>query len=299
MRKLAVFCEILVLTSFAFAGFKAKLIKPKKPEQFQAHVTSGGVTFAADLVFQASDQKEYFCAALTPSNIVAVRLAVFNGSDQPVTLPLDTLQFVAPDGSEIQLVSPETVAQAVLQGKVVSERPKSAGPAQTPQTNPRYRPGYDPRRDPTDPRYDPRLDPNDPRYDPRLDPSDPRYDPRMDPSDPRNNRYPPLGGTYPGGTQPYPGQPYPGAQPYPGQPYPGVVLSPGGGGTTGDLSQYERDLAEKDFSDKAHTLDPILPSLNRDKFLYFMVPSRLTALRGYTLRLPAGKGMPQEVVLKF
>lgn len=290
MRKLSVVCEILFLTVTAFAGFKTKLIKPKKPEQFQARITTGGVTFAADLVLEASGQKDYFYKALSPSNIVAVRLAVFNGSNQPVTLPLDTLQFMAPDGSELQLVPPETVAQAVLQGKVVSERPKSAGPVQTPQTEPRYPRANDPRRDPMDPRYDPRMDPNDPRYNPTIDPSDPRYDPRMDPNDPRNSRYPPTGGTYPGGTQPYPGRT---------QPYPGVVLNPGGGGTTGDLSQYEKELAAKDFSDKAHTLEPVLPSLNRDRFLYFMVTNRPPALKGYTLRLPAGKGMPQEVVLKF
>jgi hypothetical protein len=76
-------------------------------------------------------------------------------------------------------------------------------------------------------------------------------------------------------------------------------MSPGGGKGGGDLSQYETQLVEKDFSDKAHTAEPILPSLTRDKFLFFLLEKPPAALKGFTLDIPAGKGMPQEIVLKF
>jgi hypothetical protein len=132
--------------------------------------------------------------------------------------------------------------------------------------------GGDPRRDPTDPQYDPRLDPNSPRY---------------DPNDPRNRgQYPP--GTYPPGSYPSGGT----------MGRPGIVVYPGGAGGE-DLSQFERQLAEKDFSDKAHTTDPIPGSMSRDRFLYFSLEPPRTESKGYTLRLPVSRGIPQEVILKF
>lgn len=293
MKKLCVVGQILLLAVSASAGFKVKLLKPKKAEQFQVNVASAGVTFAADLLLSANEQKEFFYRELTPSNIVAVRLAVFNSGSTAITLPLEQLQLLAPDGKPLTLVLPDTVAEAVLQRKVVSEKPKSAPVQASAPGNPRSPgdPGYDPRRDRSDPRYDPRADPNDPRYDPRLDPSDPRYNP----NDPRNRGNYPSG--YPGGNYPrgnYPGGGYPG-----GWGGPSIVLSPGGGGTPSDLSQYEKSLVVKDFDDKAHTTEPILPSLARDRCLYFLISGPPGAAKGYVLRLPAVKGMPGEILLKF
>ncbi len=290
MKKVPVAVAILYLAVTAFAGFKVKLIKPKRPEQFQTRMVAGGVTFAADLVIDAGDQKDYFYKELISSKIVAVRLAVFNGGSNSVALPLDMLQLIAPDGTELPLVAPEVVSEAVLQGKAVSAAPKSKPVQVSPTTgNPRVDrsdPRYDPRVDPTDPRYDPRQDPNDPRYDPRYDPrGDPRYDPRYPRNDPRYDpNYDPRYGR-------------PGYSPW-GRPGVDVVLNPGGG-TTGDISEYEKALVQKDFSDKAHTPEPLHPSLNRDRFLYFVVPQVPAAGKGYVLRLPAAKGMPQEIVLKF
>jgi hypothetical protein len=109
----------------------------------------------------------------------------------------------------------------------------------------------------------------------------PPNDPRYDPSDPRSR---PTGrDRYPGGW---------------GQPGVDVILRPGGAGT-GDLSQYEKQLVEKDFSDKAHTNEPVLSSMTRDRFLYFSLKDRPANPKGFTLRLPRSKGIPEEVVLKF
>jgi hypothetical protein len=77
---------------------------------------------------------------------------------------------------------------------------------------------------------------------------------------------------------------------------PGVVLNPGGGE---DLTKFEEQLAEKDFSDKAHTDEPILSSMTRDKFLYFSAKPQVASPKGFILRLPVSKGIPEEVVLKF
>src|SRR5262249_40129948 len=103
MRKASALVFVLVAT-VAFAGFKVKLVKPKKPEQFQARASSGAVTMAADLLLEGKDQKDYFFKELAPSNIVAVRLAVFNSGREEVVLPLDRLQLLGPDGSEIALI---------------------------------------------------------------------------------------------------------------------------------------------------------------------------------------------------
>ena len=113
-----------------------------------------------------------------------------------------------------------------------------------------------------------------------MDPTDPRYDP----NDPRNrgSRNDPYGGTW-------------------GRPGVDVVLDPGagGGGQSGDMSQYEKQLVEKDFDDKAHHSETVLPSFTRDRFLYFSVKDKPAAVKGYTLRLAPAKGRPREVVLGF
>jgi hypothetical protein len=263
MKKAALILGILWLAAAAWAGFKVKNIKPKKPEQFQSRLTIAGVTFAADLLLDGKNQKDYFYKELVPSNLIAVRLAVFNNGNDEVVLPLNDLALRMPDGKSVPPTSPESVAQTVLDGAMGS----GAANTRVPRVMAGAGGSGDPRRDRTDPRYDPRLDPSSPTY---------------DPNDPRSRgQYPP--GTYPsGGTI--------------GRP--GVVLLPGGGKGE-DLSQYERQLAEKDFRDKAHTLDPVLRSTIRDRFLYFSVNLPLDSLRGFALRLPVSPGIPQEVLLKF
>ena len=72
---------------------------------------------------------------------------------------------------------------------------------------------------------------------------------------------------------------------------------PGGGGS--DLSRYEQALVEKDFDDKLHASEPVLPSFNRDRFLYFSVKARPASTKGFVLHLPAGRGRPEEVALRF
>jgi hypothetical protein len=265
-RAMLVLC-VLCFSLCAFAGFKAKSIRPKKPDQYQVQVTSAGVTFAADLLMDGKNQKEFFYKELTPSNIIAVRLAIFNNGKGEVILPVDRLQFLGPDGKEIPPLAPETVAEAVLQGMIVAadvkERKSPVAVAPNTRTG-------DPRTDRTDPRYDPRLDPSDPSYDP-TDPSNRRYDNR-----------------------PYSNDPW-------SRPGVDVIMNPGGGGggSRGDLSQFEKQLAEKDFSDKAHSVDPLVASMTRDRFLYFSMPGPSSSTKGYTLRVPPGKGIPQEVVIKF
>src|SRR5512136_2330080 len=110
------------LASSAFAGFKVKLVKPKKPEQFQSFLTVGDVTYAADLVIEEKVQKDYFYKELIPSRVIAVRLAIFNRGGDRVVLPLDRLQLTDASGKEIAPVSPEAVAQALLQGSVVTAK---------------------------------------------------------------------------------------------------------------------------------------------------------------------------------
>jgi hypothetical protein len=264
MRRAVVFLASFCLAVSAFAGFKVKLIKPKAAEQFQTHLKVGEVTYAADLLIEGKDQKSYFYKELTPAHVIAVRLAVFNQGRSEVVLPLDRLQLLDPSGREVPLVGPDAVAQAVLRGLVVTAEVRDKAPVQVAPT-------LEPRLDPNDPRNNP----NDPRYDPRA------ADPRYNPNDPRYGRYP--NGTY---------GPYlrPGVD---------VVLNPGGGGGSGDLSRFEKSLVEKDFNDKAHTMEPVLPHLGRDKFLYFSFTEKPASVKGFTLRLPQAKGMLQEVVLQF
>jgi hypothetical protein len=306
MRRLMSAIVILALTGAGWAGFKVKLIKPKKPEQFQTRRTEAGVTYAADLLLDGKQQRDYFYKELAPSRLIAVRLAVFNSGSGDLTLPVESVELVTPGGRTLAPVAPETAAQAVLQGMVVAAAAKDGqGPAALP---PSARTG-DPRLDPRDPRYDPTMDPSDPRYDPN-DPRarrDPRYDPtvrdpRYDPTDPRSRdpRYDP---TDPRSRDPRYDPGYPSGYPRTGGlggGYPGIILNPGGGGPSlGDLTQFERSLVEKDFRDKAHAAEPLSRSLTRDRFLYFQAPETAGPLEGYSLRIPAGKGIPREIVLKF
>jgi hypothetical protein len=282
MKRALAFLVGFCLIGSAYAGFKVKLIKPKKPEQFQTFLTVGEVTYAADVLIDEGIQKEYFYKGLTPSHVIAVRLAVFNRGGRGMVLPLDRLQLTDSAGKEIAPVPPAAVAQAVLEGSVVTAKIEDKKPV---QVSPGQR---DPRLDPTDPRYDPRYDPRDPRYDPRLDPNDPRYDPRYDPGDPRNDPTDPRYRRNPNGTY---GPWY--------RPGIDVVLNPGAGGGSGDLSQFEKALVEKDFADKAHSLDPIDPVSTRDRFLYFSVAEKPANTKGFTLKLPQPNGEGQDIVLKF
>ncbi len=276
MRKTALLLLMFCVTVCAFAGFKPKNIKPKKPEQYQARVTAGHVTYAADLLLQGKDQKDFFYKELTPANVIAVRLAIFNNGNEEIVLP-DGIQLLGPAGKEIPLVAPLAVAEAVLQGSQVTAQIKEKDSPV--KIGPNVRAG-DPRTDRADPRYDPRLDPNDPSYDP-TDPrnrryDDPRYDPRYnDPNyDPR----------------------------YGGYGRPGIVVSPrigGGGGDDAGISQFEKQLVEKDFNDKAHSSDPIDGMMIRDRFLYFSMSDRPVSDKGFSLRIPKSKGIPEEILLKF
>jgi hypothetical protein len=264
MKRLAAIALLLAFLPATHAGYRVKLIKPKKPEQFQAKFSTAGVTWAADLLVENGPQKDFFYKELTPSNVIAVRLAVFNSGSGEVVLPLDSIQLTDPNGKVLGILTPEAVAAAVLQDKVIAPRggPDKQSPVAVVPTV------SDPQTDPMDPRYDPRLDPNSPRYDPT--------DPRLDPSGRTN---------YPPGM---------------GRPGVGVVLDPRAGRSSGgDLSKFEKSLVEKDFSDKAHSSDPIDASTVRDRFLYFSIPGKPEGNRGYTLRIPKGKGIPDDVVLTF
>jgi hypothetical protein len=266
MTRLLTIACLLALVPSVDAGYKVKLIKSKKAEQFQTRFSAAGVTWAADLLFDGGAQKDFFYKELTPSNVIAVRLAVFNNGSGELVLPVEGIQLTGPDGQALDPVAPEAVAAAVLQDKAIAPRgspdrenpPVAVVPTMT-----------DPRTDPTDPRYDPRLDPNSPRY----DPTDPRADPQGR-------------STYPPGM---------------GRPGVGIVLDPRGGGSGGggDLSRFERSLVEKDFSDKAHSTDPIDASMVRDRFLFFSVTAKPEGNRGYILKIPKGKGILEDVALKF
>jgi hypothetical protein len=229
------------------------------------------VTFAADLLLEGKEQKDFFYKELTSSNVIAVRLAVFNNGRNEVILPVEEIQLLGPSGKPLPPVAADTVAQAVLQGMDVSaEARKKDSPV---QVGPSVR-STNPRADRTDPRYDPSLDPTDPSYDP-MDPrtrrtGDPRY------NDPRYGGY---------------GYPRPGVD---------VIVNPRvGGGGGGDISQFEKQLIEKDFSDKAHSPDPIDGMMVRDRFLYFSMSDRPLTNKGFVLHLPKGKGIPEEVLLRF
>lgn len=267
MRKSIVLLGVMGFVIPALAGFKVKNVKPKKPEQFQVYTSVGGVTYAADLLLTGKDQSSYFYKELSPSHVICIRLAVVNGGKEEVVLPLEQLQLTGPDGNPVATVAPEAVAQAVLQGMVVAAQIKEKPVAVTPGVR-----SGDPRTDPTDPRYDPSLDPNDPRY----DPNDPRV---RRPGDPGYDRRGTSGGPW-------------------GTPGVDVVLNPGTGGS-GDLSQFEKQLVEKDFRDKAHDTQMIQRTLSRDRFLYFSLQNPSSSRAGFTLRLPVSKGIPQEVILKF
>ncbi len=187
-------------------------------------------------------------------------------------LPIEGIELLGPSGKPLPSVAPNDAAQAVLQGLDVSaEVRKKDGPV---KVAPGIRSG-DPRADRTDPRYDPRMDPSDPTY----DPTDPRNRRNTDPryNDPRYGGY---------------GYPRPGVD---------VIVNPrvGGGGGGGDMSQFEKQMIEKDFNDKAHSLDPIDGMMVRDRFLYFSMSDRPLTDKGFVLRLPKSKGIPEEVVLRF
>lgn len=259
MKSIILFIEMLCLTFPAAAGFKPKIVKSKKPNQFRSQTEIAGVTFAADLLLEGKDQKDFFYKELTSCNVIAVRLAIFNNSKGEVALPPGDIRLVGPNGEEIPAVAPEVVAQAMVRGLAVNSKTGQAPVQVGPNTQ----------------TVDPRIDRTDPRYDPRLDPSDPRYDP----SDPRNTGY---------GRPPYSNDPLyrPGVQ---------VILNPSGN-KQGNLSGQ---LIEKDFIDKAHSADPVPPSMIRDKFLYFSLSNRPASSKGFMLRLPQGKGLPQGISLKF
>lgn len=264
MKRRSVLLLLMCFSTTAIAGFKVKLVKPKKADQFQVQTTTSSVTYAADLLLEGKAQDDFFYKELAPSNVIAVRLAVFNRSAGEVVLPLEGIQLFAPEGKEIAPVAPDAVAKAVLQGLVVTAEVKENKPV---AVSPSIRTG------------DPRYDPSDPRYDPRMDPTDPSYDP----NDPRNRRY--------GRNGPYGPYIRPGID---------VVLNPGAsGGGGGDLSQFERQLVEKDFDQKAHAPEPILSSLTRDRFLYFSIPNPGRNPSGFILKIPPSKGIPQEIILKF
>jgi len=138
MRAL-VFIGMIWLTTAAIAGYKAKTIKLKKPGQFQTMIVVSGVTFAADLLLRGEDQRDFFYRELASSDVVALRLAVFNNSKNEVTVPLDGIQLIGPDGKELTVVAPEAVAQALLQGFPVRHATEQP-PAVIQPTDPRYEP---------------------------------------------------------------------------------------------------------------------------------------------------------------
>ncbi len=162
MKRLIAWLAMFLIAVNAAGGFKAKTVRPKKAEKFQVHAVSSGITFAADLLLNGKDQTDFFFKELNPYNLIALRLAVFNGSGNEIIIPLDCIQLVGPDGKEILPVEPRMVARALLQGLPVSSATEQP-PVQVTS------PGPVP-RDPSAPGYDPRLDPANPNY----DPTDPR-----------------------------------------------------------------------------------------------------------------------------
>ena len=259
MRRLILFTALFCLAASSFGGFKAKAIKAKRPDKFQARVSVSGITIAADLLLTDKEQTQFFPRALNPGNIIALRLAIFNDTKSEVTIPLEGIRLIGPDGKELPGISPEAVAQTVLQGLPADTKAKeppvkvAAGPTVV-------RPTIDGRTDRSSPTYDPRLDPNSPGY---------------DPNDPRNRGY---------------GRVVPGV---------GVILNPGGGSSGGNYDEISRRLMEKDFMDKAYAADPIMPSMSRDRFLYFSFEEHPSGVKGFELRLPQGKGIFEGVSLKF
>ena len=209
MRRMIFFIGMLCLAAVALAGFKSKVIKSKKPEQFHARTTVSGITFAADLLLNGKDQRDFFYKELIPCNVVALRLAIFNNSPGEVVMPLNGIQLTGPDGKELSLTDPKMVAQAALQGFVVSSGSEQP-PVRIDQTS-----VGNSRNDKTAPDYDPRLDPTDPSY---------------DPADPRNRGY---------GSSTYDNR----------RPGVGVVLNPSGGRYSGVSAQLiEKDFEDKSHS---------------------------------------------------
>ena len=96
-RVVAVFLPLCLFPA-ALAGFKVKLIKPKKPDQFQVRVVVSGVTWAADLLVSPSQQKDFFYKELTPVNVFAVRLAIFNTGGGQIVLPVERVELMDPAG---------------------------------------------------------------------------------------------------------------------------------------------------------------------------------------------------------
>jgi hypothetical protein len=275
MRRLVLLLTALMVCGTLVAAFKPKAIKPKKPDQYQASIAIGAVTYAADLLLDGKAQKEFFYKELTASGMIAVRLAVFNTGRSEVVLPVEGVELLGPSGKPLPMVEPGAAADAILDGVPVAGDSRAQGDKPV-RVSPNVR-SRDPRYDPSDPRYDPQYDPNDPNYDPsypRTRTSDPRYnDPNYDP------RY--------GGS---------------GYPRPGVIINPrigGGGGRDSGVSQFEKELVEKDFNDKAHSSDPIDGSMVRDRFFYFSLADRPLTNKGFALRIPPGKGIPQEILLRF
>lgn len=211
MRRLTPWIAMILLTTALFAGFKAKIIKPKKPEKFQTCLTTPEFTLAADLLLTDKEQKDFFPTPLNANNIVPLRLAIFNRSEKELQVPLEGVRLVAPDGKEFPIMAPEKVGEAVIEGIVVS--PGSSGRKLVVAPNSRSP------IDRTDPSYDP-SDRTDPTYDPRLDPNSPQYDPK----DLRN-------------------------RPYADLPHVGIVFDPYGGNNTEMTRQLiAKDFVDKSLS---------------------------------------------------
>ena len=260
MKRLVIPLAAIFLATASFAGFKAKTIKPKKPDKFQISSTVSGVTFAADLLLSDKEQTEYFQKGLSSGKIIAVRLAIFNNSRNEVTLPIEGIHLINPDGKELQLIAPEAMAKAVMGNPAPGPKNEEPPPVKV-AAGPKL---VGSRTDKTDPNYDPRLDPTDPRY---------------DPSDPRNTS---RTGTY-GNPRIVPGI--------------NVVLNPSVDDSNKD--EITASLIEKDFVDKAYDADPILPSMTRDRFLYFSIGNPPKGINRFELRLTQGKGISQDVILIF
>jgi hypothetical protein len=76
----------------------------------------------------------------------------------------------------------------------------------------------------------------------------------------------------------------------------GIVLNPPDEGNRGEISGT---MIEKDFVDKAYSADPILPSMMRDRFLYFSIHERPASIKGFELRFPESGSLPHGLKLKF
>ncbi|MBN1570928.1 MAG: hypothetical protein JXA73_24020 [Acidobacteria bacterium] len=270
MRKIIFFIVILCFAGIAIAGFKAKIVKPKEPERFESRVAVSGIGFAADLLLDGREQKEFFCRELVPHDVIAVRLAVFNDSTNELVLPLEEIRLTDPNGRDVPLVEAQAVAKAVIEG--IKKNSKADQPKVAVSEKPYRR---IPQAGGTDPTNDPRRDPTDPNYDPRLDPSNPNHDPNCHPNSPcdkmsRRSRLLPAPGVH-------------------------VDVNPYGS----EFGTLSEKLIEKNSGDKAHSADPILPSTVRDKFLFFALPNRPAGVKGFELHLPQGNGIPQPITLKF